>query len=539
MRGSTLLRCILAVALAAPPALIAGCQPANRRESPPPAVRVRGATVLAPDPERRFEQGPYPLRPVEQPPAQEEPEPEPAEPEPPEAEPEPPPDVAPGVRVTLDLVDARAEDAVRALAYQGDVDIVLAGGADRRVTIRLQDTPWMEAFEAVLAGADMVVEWEGRRARVQPVEQFRAEQQAALAMEQQRQEALQRRRAAQEPVTEVIPLQNLYAEDAVKSLTPLLSDVGKIGLDNETNMLVVLDRPARIEAVRQAVRRLDTVPPQAMIEALIVDVTLDDGLSYGVNWDAAKTEGDTVTLLQALAAGAGTDPVVGPGGSVAFTLLGDSWSLTGLVDALRSYDNAKILANPKVLGINNRPAQIEIIDEIPFRQLTETSEGGQIGTTEFKEVGVKLGVTPRIADDGTVHLILSVEQSASTTAAIDEVPVVNTRRSSTIMTLRDGQTIALGGLRRYRITTQEDKVPVLGDMWLLGGLFRRVRTAEVESELVVFIRVRIPPHGQRLTDRQWALAEAINSIQRQPPEVRTDPLRVGKTGRQAPSRKVP
>ncbi len=534
MRRSTLLRCVLALAVAAPPALVGGCSPANRREPAPdegPEVRVTGPRVLDPDPERLFEPGPFPLRPVE--PAEFVPAP-PAEiePEPAETEPRVPHDIAPGVRVTLDLVDARAEDAVRALAYQGDVDIVLTGGADRRVTVRLQDTPWAEAFDAVLAGANMVVQWEGRRARVLPVEQLRAQRQAAIVDQQQ---ALQ----AEEPVSLVIPLQNLYAQDAAKSLAPLLSDRGKIGLDNETNMLVVLERPSRIEALKRAVRELDTVPPQVMIEALIVDVTLDDGLSYGVNWDARKTDGDTVTLLQALAAGAGTDPVVGPGGSVAFTLLGDSWTLTGLVDALRSYDNAKVLANPKVLGINNQPALIEIIDEIPFRQLTETSEGGQIGTTEFKEVGVKLGVTPRIAEDGTVHLVLSVEQSTSTTASIDEVPVVNTRRSSTIMTLRDGQTIVLGGLRRYRINSSEDKVPVLGDLWLLGGLFRRIRTVEVESELVVFIRVRIAPPGERLTDRQWALADAISRIQRIEPEVRTDPLRVGEKGKQDESRTIP
>ena len=514
MRSQTVLRYGQVIATALLVLAASGCEPSNRRTAPAraadpsPQVRVSGARILAPDPELSFQeprQSPAAPAGPAQPAAVAAPEP---------AAPAPPPDLAPGVKVSLDLVDARAVDAIRALAYQGNVDVVVAAGADNRVTVRLQDTPWMDAFQAVLDGAGLVAQWEGKRARVLTAQQLRLDREAADNVERQR------------PVTEVMALQNLLATDAAKAVTTALSDVGKIGVDEETNALVVTERPSRMPAIRSAVRRLDRVAPQVMIEAIIIDVNLTDSLGYGVDWTAAKSAGDTVSLVQALTTGAGTDALLAPGGSVAFALAGNNWTLSGLIDALQSQDNVKILANPRVLAINNRPANIEIIDEIPYQQLTQTSNGGQIGTTEFKQVGVKLSVVPRIADDGTVHLILSVEQSAPTTAAVNTVPVINTRRSDTIMTVQDGQTIVLGGLRRYRTASTEDKIPLLGDLWLVGGLFRRVETTDVESELVLFIRTRIVPTNQTLTARERTLSGALDNIEMPPQILGTDPLRL-------------
>jgi general secretion pathway protein D len=427
----------------------------------------------------------------------------------------------------LDLVDARAVDAVRALAYQGKVDIVLASGADRRVTVHLKDTPWMEAFRSVLAGANLLVLWEGPRARVLTPEQLRQEREMAANLERQ------------QTVTEVVRLQNLLAADAAKSLAPVLSEGGQVGIDEETNTLIVRDRPSRMPAIRAAFRELDRAAPQVMIEALIVDVTLTDELHYGVDWDVARGGKNTVDLLTALTVGAGTNPVTNPGGSLGFTLVDGPWTITALYDALQVHDHIKVLANPKVLAINNRKATIEIVEEIPYQQLTQTSEGGQIGTTDFKEVGVKLAVTPRVADDGTVHLVLSAEQSASTTAAVNDIPVIQTRRAESIMTVGDGQLIVLGGLRRHRTTTQENKVPVLGDLKVVGHMFRRVETADVETELVVFIRPRVIPPGTPLTGRERTLAGALDHVDQRPQLERTDPLRLRVEEEEERRRRVP
>jgi type IV pilus secretin PilQ/predicted competence protein len=511
------------VALAALAVLgAAGCGPSARRpvSAPGPAGRTPGARVLEADPDLESRLAAAAARAVPAAPA-------PAPPPGPARTDAPPSDLAVGVTVSLDLVDARAVDAVRALAYQGNVDVVLASGADRRVTVHLKDTPWMEAFQSVLAGANLVALWDGRRARVLTPEQLRQERETAAGLERQ------------QTATEVVRLQNLLAADAAKTLAPVLSEGGQIGIDEETNTLIIRDRPSRIPAIRAAFRELDRVPPQVMIEALIVDVTLSDELHYGVDWTVSRTGKNVVDILQALTVGAGTDPVLGPGGSLGFTLASGDWSIEGLYDALQVHDNIKVLANPKVLAINNRRATIEIVEEIPYQVLTQTGAGGQIGTTDFKQVGIKLGVTPRVAADGTVHLILAAEQSASTTAAVNEIPVIQTRRAESIMTVGDGQLIVLGGLRRHRTTTQERKIPVLGDLKIIGHMFRRDETADIETELVVFIRPRVIPPGDPLTARERTLAGAVDRIEVRPHLERSDPLRLHVEEEQERRRRIP
>jgi len=514
MSRSTPMRYVPALAIALAALLASGChRPQARPASGAPHVRIEWARIMEADPEQNIEQGP--VEPAESAPAAEAP-----------AKTEPPP-IAEGVRITLDLVDARATEVLRGLAYQGGVDLVLAGGTDRRVTVRLQDAPWLEAFNAVLSGANLVSEWQGRRVRVLSPDQLKTEREAADRLDHQR---LQ---------TEVIALQNLFAKDAATTLTAALSEAGRIGVDEEQNSLIVTDVAPRIAAIRAALKDLDRTPVQVMIEAILVDVTLSDELHYGFNWTVLKNAGNSVTGKQALKAGVGTDASTNPGASVTFELLDSPWTITGIFDLLQTMDNVKVLANPRVLAVNNRQANIEIIEEIPYQVLTQTSAGGQIGTTSFKEVGIKLGVLPRVAADGTVHVKLTAEESSPTTSTITEIPVVQTRRADTTMIVPDGQIVALGGLRRHTRTTNEDKVPGLGDLKGVGFLFRRVETVDAETELVVFIRPKIVRVKQPLTAREKILTDAINHPDRRPQVIRTDPLRLHVQEEDARARRIP
>jgi len=499
--------------------LAGGCaRPKPGTAPPPPRVRVEGARILDPDPDllARIET-PVPAADLKQAPT-------------PFDVPDtslPPPGVAEGVTVSLDVIDARATEVLRGLAYQGNVDLVLAGQTDQRITVRVQDRPWANAFRAVLQAAHLIAEWDGNRVRVVTTQQLQSEQQTAEQLELLR------------PRTVVIPLYSLLAKDAAKTLTSMSSAAGKIGLDEERNALIVTDTSSHVEAIRLAVHQLDTAPLQVMIEAIIVDVTLSDELHYGFDWTLTKAGGDQGTIQQRLTVGAGTNPITNPGGQVNFTFLGDNWTINGVYDMLQTFDSAKILANPKVLAVNNRQASIEIIEEIPYQELTQTSEGGQIGTTNFKEVGIKLDVTPRIGEDGTVHLDLSVEQSSDTGAAINQIPVIQTRRSRSVMTMHDGQIAVLGGLRRHRTVANEDKIPILGDIPWLGILFRRVQTVDVDTELVLFIRAKLVPRHLGLTPRERKLAEAIDHLDRRPQIQRTDPLRRNAQTEDERTRRVP
>ena len=514
MKRAATMRFVAGAVVAALVLLASGCgRHARSSADSPPRVRIEGARILEADPEMYAAEA-----------AAVEATPTHVAPPPPTAV---PPTAAPGVTVSLDVIDARAADILRGLSYQGNVNLIMTSGTDRRVTIHLQEAPWSQAFRAVLEGADLVAEWEDNRVRVLSAEQLRTEREGA------------ERLARQRPETRVILLQNLFAKEAAPTLTSVLSEGGRIGVDEERNALLVTDTPSRIEALHAALRDLDRTPAQVMIEAIIVDVTLNDELHSGVDWSVLRQGAKGITLKQALTIGAGTNPVTNPGASLGFTLTSDDWTLSAVVDMLQKQDNVKILANPRVLAINNRKAQIQIIEEIPYQQLTQTQQGGQIGTTSFKEVGIKLGVTPRIAADGNVHLQLTAEQSAPTQAAINQIPVVQTRRAETSMTVRDGQVIAIGGLRRHHASTNQSKVPAAGDWPILGFMFRRVETVDTETELVVFIRPKVTRPNQALTARENVMAEAIDHVDRRPQTVRTDPLRLHVAEEDARDRTLP
>ncbi len=161
--------------------------------------------------------------------------------------------------------------------------------------------------------------------------------------------------------------------------------------------------------------------------------------------------------------------------------------------------DAKLLANPRVLVLDNEKAVIKIVSEIPYQQLQESQLGGRIGATAFREVGVELEVTPHLAKrDGMIRMHLKPKFSVVTgevqVAGIGVTypqPVVDKREADTKLLVRSGQTVVLGGLRKTLTSKQVNKVPLLGDLPLAGGLFRYSGNETTYSELLVFITPKI------------------------------------------------
>jgi len=293
--------------------------------------------------------------------------------------------------------------------------------------------------------------------------------------------------------TEVFHLNSANARQMEKTISTLVSRNGKVGIDERLNSIVVTDSTARLEQIRQAIGKLDTRAPQVMIEALIVNVKLTNQLKMGVDWTRL---GDSKNYFsQGLNITGSTNPY----GKITFSSTPGNWNIQGLIDFIETNKDVRILANPKVLVLNNQTATIDSVEEIPYRELTETSAGGSIGTVSFKEAGIKLQVTPQIADDGYIVMHVKPEQSAQTgtfTIENSETPVIETRRTDTMLRVKDGQTIIIGGLRKSEPSVTESKIPILGDIPLIGGLFRKSNTEIVESELGVFITPHIYTDGK-------------------------------------------
>jgi hypothetical protein len=197
------------------------------------------------------------------------------------------------------------------------------------------------------------------------------------------------------------------------------------------------------------------------------------------------------------------------GGTLSFSLLNDAVDFEFALNMLKKQVEAKLLANPRILVLDNETADFGIIREIPYRELLQVSREAPMTYTEFKDVGVQLKVTPHIARDGVIKLhvipefgVLVSQNAVPVLRGQDNagrdmyqtvlgVPTVDTRRADTVALIKDGQTIAIGGLRKRQTSKDISKVPLLGDIPLLGNLFKSSSESVEISELVVLITPRI------------------------------------------------
>jgi type II secretory pathway component GspD/PulD (secretin) len=169
--------------------------------------------------------------------------------------------------------------------------------------------------------------------------------------------------------------------------------------------------------------------------------------------------------------------------------------------------DAKLLANPRILVLDNEEATFDIVTEHPYVERTITA-GSTTETVKFKNVGVKLVVTPHVAGDNMLRLNIAPEFSVLVTrvqVASSNVPVVDTRKVNTIALVRDGQAVVLGGLRKKETSKQVNKVPILGDIPVLGHLFRFEGESTAMTELVIFITPHIIREPVLTEEEQQAL----------------------------------
>jgi type II secretory pathway component GspD/PulD (secretin) len=198
-------------------------------------------------------------------------------------------------------------------------------------------------------------------------------------------------------------------------------------------------------------------------------------------------------------------------GTLDFGIITDHMDVDVLISAIQEQKSAKLLANPRLLVLDNEEASFKAIEEIPYQQL---QQGGfeSFGTTEFKEVGVELTVTPHLATDGMIRLHIVPVFSVRTDSVINIVtigsggaqqttqqPVIDKRETNTKTLVKDGQTIVIAGMRKQSLLKEVSKVPLLGDIPLIGALFRFEGERNINSELVVFITPSIVPEEGGLT----------------------------------------
>ena len=267
--------------------------------------------------------------------------------------------------------------------------------------------------------------------------------------------------------------------------------------DEDTNTLLILTAPSNFERLRGIIDDLDRPIPQVLIKVLIAEVTWSDSLDLGAEFSILDVEpdGDENSLF--------TDfGVAGESDGIIYRMVGGDVSAT--LRALEKLGKLDILSRPHILTSDNQTATITVGQEVPFIQNTRTTETGQtINTIQYEDIGIILEVTPHINPEGLV--IMDVAPEISTTTA-ETVPISETvdaavfakRSAQTRIAIRDSQTIVIGGLMQDSKTESIRKVPILGDIPLLGALFRRTVKDKEKTELLIFLTPHVAREANEL-----------------------------------------
>ncbi|MBC8471561.1 MAG: type II secretion system protein GspD [Planctomycetes bacterium] len=299
---------------------------------------------------------------------------------------------------------------------------------------------------------------------------------------------------------QTIMLKFLDAQSLKQAIDKMSSRLGTIAINEKNNSLIVCDTKEQLEKIISEIKKADKTPRQIMVEMVIVDVQLSDDTAIGINWDLLTDKVQDMTYRQNFTTRLGTtiENTANIGDATAFntTGLGSDFSvingdIRNVVSMLQQKKDVEILASPRIMVVSGKTASIEAVRELPYNEVTDTSAGGSMSSTEFKKVGVTLNVTATLTDDNLIFLNVNSEQNVVVGESLTAVPIIDTRNAKSEVLLQDGQVVIIGGLRRQELTKETNQVPILGDIPLIGLLFRYTNTVVNNTELIIFLSPRI------------------------------------------------
>ena len=432
-----------------------------------------------------------------------------------------------GERLTLNFQDIETRAVLQLLADASGQNIVVSDSVSGNVTLRLQNVPWDQALDIVLRTKGLDKRRQDNVIIVAPQAELAAREKAELA--------------ARKDVQELAPLRSEYlqvnyakAQDMaalIKTQTnSLLSARGSVAVDERTNTLLLQDTAERLADVRRLVATLDIPVRQVLIEARIVVVSNDFQRQLGARFGYTSFQKYGQGLISTAGTASGTDtaissgianlastgniypvgvptgaaasnrynvnlPVTSPAGSIALGILHDNFIVDLELSAAQAETQANIIASPRVITANQKEATIEQGVEIPYQQ--SASSGAT--TIQFKKAVLSLKVTPQITPDNRIILDLDVKDDAVGTVVVTSggvnVPSIDTREIATQVLVNDGQTVVLGGILTTTQREDDTKVPYLGDIPVLGHLFKTTSHKDDKDELMIFITPKIVREG--------------------------------------------
>jgi type IV pilus assembly protein PilQ len=437
-----------------------------------------------------------------------------------------------GERLTLNFQDIETRAVLQLLADASGQNIVVSDSVSGSVTLRLQNVPWDQALDIVLRTKGLDKRRNDNVIIVAPTEELASREKAELA--------------ARQDVQELAPLRSEYMQvnyakagdlaNLIKSQGGggLLSKRGTISVDERTNTLLLQDSADRLDDIRRLVGTLDIPIRQVQIEARIVIVSDDfsrelgaragfsgfdffsNNLGYtsgsAINNDQAISDflerandddptNDGVPFVFSDSPGVAPPrynvnlPVASPAGSIAYMLLGQDFLIDLELSAAQAEGRGEVISTPRVITANQREASIEQGVEIPYQ---ESASSGAT-TISFKKAVLALKVTPQVTPDNRIILDLNIKKDSVGQVIVggagQQVPSIDTREITTQVLVNDGQTVVLGGILETERRETEKKVPYLGDVPVLGRIFKTSGRTNNKDELLIFVTPKILREG--------------------------------------------
>lgn len=398
-----------------------------------------------------------------------------------------------GRKISLDFKDADVRSIFRLISEISKFNMIISDDVEGRVTIRLDDVPWDQAFAIILQTRGLWFERYGNIVRIAPAEKLRQERERAAAAT--------RAVKASKPLDVLFkPVSFAQAGTLTKQVQSVLSERGTVDIDSRTNTLIIKDIRENLEKARKMVDILDTQTPQVTIESRIVEATTTFTRSFGITWGGnarftAATGNPTGIFFPnsvAVSPFAMNFPVeAGFINSTAAIKLG---SINNIVDldlglALGEQEgHAKLISAPKVTVLDNKSATITAGSKIPF--LTQTANAGS--NVRFESAATTLTVTPHITNDGSILMNINATRSQPNFAQLVQGnPLIDTRQANTEVLVKSGNTTVLGGIYSTQTGRSQSRFPFLSSIPILGALFRNYDKQLRRTELLIFVTPRI------------------------------------------------
>ncbi len=422
-----------------------------------------------------------------------------------------------GKKLTLNFQNIPVRAVLQILADFTHKNIVVSGGVSGNITLRLHDVPWDEALDIILKTQGLAMRKSGDVIMIAPAVEFARQEQQQLK--------------AQSQVQQLVPLDTAYVQinyakaSGLATLiqsqkNSLLSSRGTVTTDQRTNTLIIHDTDDHIAQVRKLVHVLDIPVRQVLIESRIViasnNYEHDVGARFGVTGihqgpnsvigTTGNSTGAGTMISGPLGNGPPTGPypvpslgnslnvnipVANPAGQFAIAILNRDFRVDLELSALQAEGKGEVVSSPRVITANQQTADIEQGVQIPYQNASSSGATA----VQFKKAVLSLKVTPQITPDDRILMSIEVHKDSVgqfiPTANGGQVPSIDTRTVNTNVLVDNGDTVVLGGICETTKNNSVSKVPLLGDIPLLGILFRQTKVTNNKTELLIFVTPKI------------------------------------------------